>query len=575
MNRYLPVFLFTLLSFELVAQTGLSPTKEVNISARSDWNSDRTVDASNTPRPTAPANLEISEVSFSDVSGNGNSILDANEEAEITFTLSNRGTGVAHRLAADIIPMNSKSGVELLFKKQLGDLSAGQSVRISLPIRGIPLLESGKAELEIRVEEANGFDSDPIKLVFSTQRAKVPELTIADYTFNSSDGEGVALGHPITLTIMLQNKGQGEAVDIRTDFKTPDNVFPAAETSFHVARLKPNETSSIVYEFFGNKKYDGREIPIEISIADGHGEFEQTHTLRIPVHEGSGRVQTVNIAARAEQPIAIERISLRSDVDIDVPLNQRVVQNRFALIIGNEDYRKYQTGLQADQNVMFARNDAVVFKEYAIKTLGVAEKHAFMLTDATRGQMSREIERITELAKLTPNAEIIFYYAGHGLPNLETQESYLVPVDVTASNLDDAIKLRDLYAKLASSKASRIMVFLDACFSGGGRGENGLLAARTVKIRPKSEIIEGNIVAFTATSGKEISLPFESQAHGLFTYHLLKKLQDSHGNLTLDELGQHLEQEIPKASLLENSILQRPQVLVSPELDEKWMTWRF
>jgi uncharacterized caspase-like protein len=312
-----------------------------------------------------------------------------------------------------------------------------------------------------------------------------------------------------------------------------------------------------------------------VSIADGNGAFEQTHTLSLPLQENFSQTQIINIAARLEQPIPIEKISLRSPVDVDIPYTGRTVKNRFALIIGNEDYRKFQTGLQSDQNVLFARNDALVFKEYAMRTLGVLEKHAFVLTDATRGQMSREIERITELAKLTPNAEIIFYYAGHGLPDLETYESYLVPVDVTASNLDDAIKLRDLYSKLASSKASKIIVILDACFSGGGRGENGLLAARTVKIRPKSDIVEGNIVAFTATSGKEVSLPFESQSHGLFTYYLLKKLQETEGSITLDELGQHLENEIPKASLLENGVLQRPQVLVSPELDEKWMSWKF
>lgn len=575
MNRYLAASLFALISFELVGQSGMSPTKDVNISARSNWNSAGDLSPSKTPRPTAPANLEISDVAFSDHSGNNNSILDANEDAEISFTLSNLGKGNAHAMAADVVPMTLKQGIELQFKKQLGDLFAGQSVRISLPIRGIPMLESGKAELEIRIEEANGFDSDPIRLVFNTERAKIPELSIVDYTFASTDGDGIALGHPISLTVMLQNKGQGEAIDIRTDFKTPNNVFPAAESSFHIDKLKPNETSSIVYEFFGNKKYAAKEIPIEISITDGHGKFEQTHTLSIPVHEGASQMQTVNIAAKADVPVAIEHISLRSDVDVDIPLNGHVVPNRFALIIGNEDYRKYQLGLQADQNVMFARNDALVFKEYALKTLGVSEKHVFMLNDATRGQMSREIERITELAKLTPNAEIIFYYAGHGLPDLETQESYLVPVDVTASNLEDAIKLRDLYSKLASSKASRIMVFLDACFSGGGRGENGLLAARTVKIRPKSEIIEGNIVAFTATSGKDVSLPLETESHGLFTYYLLKKLQETQGNISLDELGQYLEQEIPKAALLENSILQRPQVLVSPELDEKWMSWRF
>jgi hypothetical protein len=573
MNRIYTAFLFVLLSVDLLAQVGASPTKEVYIS-RAPVSAAKEVDIHSTPRPTAPANLEISNVTFSDQSGNNNSMLDANEEANIKFTLSNVGTGNAHALMASVVPLNRERGIELV-RMELGDLVAGKTMQIALPIKGISLLESGKAELEILVEEGNGFDADPIRLVFNTQGAKIPEVSIADFTFAGSNGEGITLGHPITLTVMLQNKGQGDAVDIRTEFKAPENVFPAAESVFHIDRLKPNETRSIVYELFGNKKYNRTDIPIEVSITDGHGDFEQTHTLRIPVNGSTSQMQTINIAATVEQLIPIDRFSLRSDVDVDVPAVDRVVPNRFALIIGNEDYRKYQTGLQADQNVLFARNDAVVFKEYAVKTLGVSEKHAFMLTDATRGQMSREIERITELAKLTPQAEIIFYYAGHGLPDLETQESYLVPVDVTASNLDDAIKLRDLYSKLASSRASRIMVFLDACFSGGGRGENGLLAARTVKIRPKSEIIEGNIVAFTATSGKEVSLPFERQSHGLFTYHLLKKLQESQGSLTLDELGQHLEQEIPKASLLENSILQRPQVLVSPELDEKWMTWRF
>ena len=573
MNRIFTLFLFALISFELSAQVGASPTKDVYISRAP--RSAKEVDVHVTPRPTAPANLEISNVTFSDQSGNNNSMLDANEEANIKFTLSNVGKGNAHALKASIVPLNHERGLELAVRMELGDLVAGKTMQIALPIKGISMLESGKAELEILVEEGNGFDADPIRLVFNTQGAKIPEVSIADFTFAGSNGDGITLGHPITLTVMLQNKGQGEAVDIRAEFKAPENVFPAAESNFHIDRLKPNETRSIVYELFGNKKYNGTDIPIEISITDGHGEFEQTHTIRIPVNGSTSQMQTINIAGTIEKLIPIDRLSLRSDVDVDVPAMDRAVPNRFALIIGNEDYRKYQTGLQADQNVVYARNDAVVFKEYAVKTLGVSEKHAFMLTDATRGQMSREIERITELAKLTPQAEIIFYYAGHGLPDLETQESYLVPVDVTASNLDDAIKLRDLYSKLASSKASRIMVFLDACFSGGGRGENGLLAARTVKIRPKSEIVEGNIVAFTATSGKEVSLPFERQSHGLFTYHLLKKLQESQGSLTLDELGQHLEQEIPKASLLENSVLQRPQVLVSPELDEKWMSWRF
>src|SRR4030095_6379542 len=113
------------------------------------------------------------------------------------------------------------------------------------------------------------------------------------------------------------------------------------------------ETRSIVYEFFANKKYDGAEIPIEISITDGTDKFQQIHTLNMVLQENLMPPKTILIPAKIEQPVAIEKISLRSDVDVDIPTLERVVKNRFALIIGNEDYGKFQTGLQSDQNVLF------------------------------------------------------------------------------------------------------------------------------------------------------------------------------------------------------------------------------
>jgi len=211
MSRYI-AFLFALISFELHGQAGVSPAKEVNIFGRSELSSAKEVDISTSQRPRAPANLEISDVTFSDQHGNSNSILDADEEAEIRFTLSNVGKGNALAVAANVVPVNPMEGIELSSKKQLGDLFAGDSMHIALPIKGVPLLETGKAELEIRIEEANGFDSDPIRLVFNTQRMKIPEISIADYTFTSNDGDRITLGHPISLTVMLQNKGQGDAV---------------------------------------------------------------------------------------------------------------------------------------------------------------------------------------------------------------------------------------------------------------------------------------------------------------------------------------------------------------------------
>lgn len=555
------VVLAIFISFNIFGQSSKSPVREVYISK--------------VPKPIAPAMLDVKELSFYDQSGNANKMLDAGETAHIGFVLSNLGQGVAYNLVAELTAISGTNGLSFGKRQILGELKPGKSIVVNLPISASMLVESGTSEFQIQVKEGNGFDSDPVRISFMTQKFKNPVLAIADYKFTTNEGGKIKLGQLVSLEIVLQNKGQGEATDINIRFNNPEHVFPGNETDFVVDVLKPNESRKLVYEFFANKKYTSSDIPIQVQVTESYAKYGANSTLKVSLEQSLFQTQSVRINGERENEVRIDNISLTSDVDVSIPVNSKVHNNRFALIIGNEDYRKYQTGLQSDQNVMYARNDAGVFKEYAVKTLGVPENHAFLLMDATRGQMSRELERVIELAKRTPNAELIFYYAGHGLPDMQTYQGYLIPVDVTASNLGDAISLKDLYFKLASSKASKIYVFLDACFSGGGRGENGLLAARAVKVKPKGEIVQGNIVAFTATSGEEVSLPLRKEAHGLFTYHLLKKLKETQGKVTLGDLKMFLEMEIPKSSLLANSVVQTPNFLFSPELDEQWLQWQF
>jgi hypothetical protein len=97
------------------------------------------------------------------------------------------------------------------------------------------------------------------------------------------------------------------------------------------------------------------------------------------------------------------------------------------------------------------------------------------------------------------DAEVVVYYAGHGLPDEQTHEPYIIPVDISGSDLMSAIKLQSLYSKLTEFPSKRITVFMDACFSGGSRGQ-GLLATRGVKVRPKDDLLKGNIVVFTSSS---------------------------------------------------------------------------
>jgi hypothetical protein len=265
----------------------------------------------------------------------------------------------------------------------------------------------------------------------------------------------------------------------------------------------------------------------------------------------------------------------QSDVDVNIPITNIQNKKTFALIIGNEDYSSFQMDLNTDMNVEFASVDAKTFKKYMTNTLGVPNENITLLVNATAGQMRQSVARLSAIAEAYEGeAELIFYYAGHGLPKEDTDEPYLIPVDVSSSNLDYALKLEDVFNKLTEHETERVTVFLDACFSGGARNQ-GLVAARGVRIKPKSPFVLGNLVVFSASSEDQTAHPYREKAHGIFTYYLLKGLQVSNGEMTYGELEDFIRTNVMRKSVLVNNKVQIPVVKVSPIFEYTWQDMRF
>lgn len=263
-----------------------------------------------------------------------------------------------------------------------------------------------------------------------------------------------------------------------------------------------------------------------------------------------------------------------SDVDMDIPLNNKKNPHRYALIIGNEDYSSFQTGLSSEVNVDYAINDAKVFSEYCEKTLEVDSRHLKLHTNATYGQMKQAIAWVQNLSKIEGgNAEIIFYYSGHGLPDEITKEGYLMPVDISGNNVSNGISLKYLYQELNKFPAKKITVVLDACFSGGARNE-GLIAMKGMKINPKEEAFAGNMVVFASSSGNESSAVYRDKQHGYLTYFLLKKIQETKGYVNYKDLSDYLDYQVRKETAIIGKV-QTPKVNVSPSARDQWKTWSF
>lgn len=259
------------------------------------------------------------------------------------------------------------------------------------------------------------------------------------------------------------------------------------------------------------------------------------------------------------------------DVDIDIPVvDTDKNANTYCVIIANEKYEDVPV-------VEFAERDGTVFREYCIKTLGIPEKQIKSFINASFTDIKRALNWVETMSDISEgNSKVIFYYAGHGIPDEKDKTAYLIPTDGFPKDITTCFKLRDIYTRLSKLKTQNVTVLLDACFSGVKRGSGqALVAARGVAIKPRNEVLSGNMIVFTAASGDETALSYSDKRHGMFTYFLLDKLKKSQGKATFGEIFKTLSTEVKKNSMLENDKLQTPSVNVSTSLKPTWEKMQF
>ena len=242
-------------------------------------------------------------------------------------------------------------------------------------------------------------------------------------------------------------------------------------------------------------------------------------------------------------------------LDINIPVTNEENKKTFAVIIGNENYERVT-------KVQYALNDAKVFASYCKKTLGLPKDNIRIYRDATYGTMLSALDDIKSIASaFEGDLNVIFYYAGHGVPSESDKTAYLLPVDASGQHTEVCLSTKRLYDTLDGLHAKRVLVFMDACFSGAQRGEGMLASARGVALKVKQDAPKGNMVVFSAATGDETAYPYKEKGHGLFTYYLLKKLQDTKGDVTLGELSDYVNKEVRRQSVVINHKSQSPTVV--------------
>lgn len=295
-------------------------------------------------------------------------------------------------------------------------------------------------------------------------------------------------------------------------------------------------------------------------------DLEQLMLLLTPL--ASLKEYEAQMAAREKK--AEERKTYAPDiVDIEIPATLEKKERTFAVIIGNENYQRVA-------NVDYAQNDARVLAKYFTRTLGIPERNVRTYYDATYGDIVAALEDVRNVTEaFKGDVDVIFYYAGHGVPDESNRSAYLLPVDANGTSTDVCYPVSKLYAELGALKARHTVALLDACFSGSLRGDGMLASARGVKLKPKEVPASGNLIVFSAASGDQTAYPYAEKNHGLFSYYVIKKLKETEGDVTLGELSEYVRDNVSQQAIVVNQKPQQPTVKWSDGMTGKWEDLKF
>jgi uncharacterized caspase-like protein len=130
----------------------------------------------------------------------------------------------------------------------------------------------------------------------------------------------------------------------------------------------------------------------------------------------------------------------------------------------------------------------------------------------------------------------------------------MIPSDADPDDLySSALPMDELQTIFGRIEAERVVVFLDACYSGAAGGRT-FASKKTRAVNVDDLFLErltrakGRAI-ITASRPTEVSLELPELGHGLFTYYLLRGLQGAadlnrDGIVSLQELYEYVEQQV-------------------------------
>ncbi len=483
--------------------------------------------------PAAPAKLDV-KAEFADADGDAR--LGAGETAKISVVISNSGAGASYGASVAVAPA-AADGLSYAARHFAGEIAPGASKTVTIPVKALAGAADGSRSLTVSAEDANGFASGGIKMVFETRARRGAKLSVASIKVSDSGGDGVVSpGELAEIAVVVRNDGEGAAGAAAITLAGANaDAFVQGEARRTLGALAAGASATARFTVFSNTSAAGT-LRLRAALGDGVDSWDAP--VEVPLSRPLGSARELVVKGK-DLPKA------GSSEAIETPAARGAARpEAYAVILGVEDYPKAP-------RVSHARRDAAAFRAFAAGVLGVPDdaNHMFYLDEGvTLAELRKAFSPSGWLARrVGPQSEVFVFYAGHGAPSLDGKGAYLVPQDGDPNYaVETGFPIDDMLKSLDGSKAKSVTVWLDACFSGADRESRPLIAdARPLSLKVEPVVPPGKVSLFSAASGSQVSSAFPAKRHGLFTWYALRGLDgeadaDKDGTLTAGELADFL-----------------------------------
>ncbi len=363
-----------------------------------------------------------------------------------------------------------------------------------------------------QVGEYSTIEIDNIEIAYLDEvKEGKAKVLIMDYKFNT-DNDKVAIGKAVTLAVNITNVGDKDAENLVINYKVPENVEVVDFKK--VSSLKAGEEQLLTLQFFANKDYTGKNIPVRFEITGA--DITNVNDLDLSV------AVDMPVSQEIDKTLAQNYSEFRGGNDplkgLNVAQAMKTVQvgEYYALVIGIDQYSGEWPKLQN------AVNDA----KSVAQTLSGKYTFHYLKTlydkDATRDNILREFEWLMKNVKQNDN--VFIYYSGHGEYLQNMDKGFWVPIDATSKTISKYISNEDIRSFLSGINSKHTLLVTDACFSGDiFRGQTMTIPYEN-STKYYQKVYSLNSRKALTSGGVEPVLDKGREGHSVFGYYFLQAL---------------------------------------------------